>query len=155
MQIATRTVSNNIPCQGISVRTTNQDESNTKSAKIGEMWQNFYQNYFAKLPEDSDIYGIYHNYESDTNGAFDVTAGWHQVEDSSLFDTNDLITVTIPKGKYLVFSEKGDMPDAVINAWQNVWAYFNNADSTHTRLYNIDFEHYVSESQVDVYIGIE
>ena len=55
----------------------------------------------------------------------------------------------------MVFSEQGAMPIAVITAWQKAWAYFNDPSCEHNRLYNVDFEHYVSQSQVDVYIGIE
>ena len=66
-----------IACRGISVRTTNHAEISHDTAKLGRLWQKFYQNYAGQLPEGEDIYGIYHNYESDDLvGAFDVVASW-------------------------------------------------------------------------------
>ncbi|WP_296402896.1 GyrI-like domain-containing protein [Psychrobacter sp.] len=154
MSITIKEIDQAIPCQALSIRTTNQAEANPQTAKIGAMWQKFYQNYFTKLPQNINIYGIYCHYESDANGEFDVIAGFEKNEDS-VIDSNELFDVTIPQGKYLVFSEEGTMPDAVITAWQTVWECFDDANCKHTRLYDVDFEHYVSESQVDVYIGIE
>ena len=142
-------------CQGISVRTTNHDELSPQSAKIGSLWQHFYQNHFNRLKPNSDLYGIYHNYESDALGAFDVTASW-RVNDyqGDIEAIDNLETVVIPTGKYLIFSESGEMPGAVINAWQAVWQYFNELDCRFDRRYDVDFEHYVNETKVDIYIGV-
>ena len=155
-----------LACKGISVRTTNNAEISHETAKLGRLWQKFYQNHVGNLPEGEDIYGIYHNYESDDLvGAFDVVAGWRvnpeQAETDPLNHANasHVVTVTIPAGKYLVFSEKGNMPNTVMNAWEKAWEYFNDASCSHTRTYNVDFEHYIAGNleygQVDVYIGIE
>lgn len=155
MTIDIKTLTETIACQGLTVRTTNQQELNPVTAKLGTLWLSFYQNIFSKLPAGSAAYGIYHNYESDAHGAFDVTASCEQHTALASDGSLDLTVVTIPAGKYVVFSEQGAMPIAVITAWQKAWAYFNDPNCEHTRLYNVDFEHYVSQSQVDVYIGIE
>ena len=59
----------------------------------------------------------------------------------------------------MVFSEKGNMPNTVMNAWEKVWEYFNAPSCEHTRSYDVDFEHYIDGNleygQVDLYIGIE
>ena len=155
-----------IACKGISVRTTNQAEISHETAKLGRLWQKFYQNYMGDLPEGQDIYGIYHNYESaDLVGAFDVVAGWEvdngqaQPDNGAVADKSNLVTITIPAGKYLVFSETGNMPNTVMNAWEKAWEYFNDPSCEHTRTYNVDFEHYIDGNleygQVDLYIGIE
>lgn len=72
---------------------------------------------------------------------------------------SDVVTVTIPAGKYLVFTEEGRMPNTVMNAWEKAWEYFHNSDCEHTRTYNVDFEHYIGGNleygQLDLYIGIE
>lgn len=151
-------------CTGISVRTTNNAEITHETAKLGRLWQKFYQNHVSQLEKGDDIYGIYHNYESDDLvGAFDVVASWkvssEQSGDESVAGDSNLVTVAIPAGKYLVFSEKGNMPNTVMNAWEKAWVYFNDPNCEHTRLYNVDFEHYIEGNleygQVDVYIGIE
>ena len=155
MTIDIKTLTETIACQGLTVRTTNQQELNPVTAKLGTLWLSFYQNIFSKLPAGSAAYGIYHNYESDAHGAFNVTASCEKDKEIASAENLDLTVVTIPAGKYVVFSEQGTMPIAVIAAWQKAWAYFNDPSCEHTRLYNVDFEHYVSQSQVDVYIGVE
>ncbi|MEN2752227.1 GyrI-like domain-containing protein [Psychrobacter sp. FBL11] len=168
-----------IVCKGISTRTTNNAEISHDTAKLGRLWQKFYQNHVSHLAEGEDIYGVYQNYESeDLVGAFDVVASW-KVENAqaagegsdeernvlsaenilSAAHASDVVTVTIPAGKYLVFSEEGRMPNTVMNAWEKAWEYFHNPDCAHTRTYKVDFEHYIGGNleygQVDLYIGIE
>ena len=156
-----KTLEQPITCHGISVRTNNLAETREDSAKLGSLWQSFYQSHVAKLAEAADIYGIYHHYERDDTGDFDVVAAWaegsYQGEPSD--EKNELVTVTIPAGKYMVFSESGAMPDTVIDAWEKVWAYFNDPSCEHTRTYGVDFEQYLEgnleRGQVDLHIGIE
>jgi len=161
MSSQVKELSTAIACQGISVRTTNLAETSFETAKLGRLWQKFYQNHVEHLSEGEDIYGVFHNYESeDLVGAFDVVASWntanHEDNDES---SAELVTVTIPAGKYLVFTEEGRMPNTVMNAWEKAWEYFHNPDCAHTRTYNVDFEHYIGGNleygQLDLYIGIE
>lgn len=172
-----------ITCKGISARTTNNAEISFDTAKLGRLWQKFYQNHVSHLAEGEDVYGIYHNYESDDLvGAFDVVASWKVESDKkegeddneanhkdsnvlsaenilSAAHSSDVVTVSIPTGKYMVFSEHGRMPNTVMNAWEKAWTYFNDPSCEHKRNYNVDFEHYVGGNlefgQVDLYIGIE
>ncbi|MGM8872202.1 GyrI-like domain-containing protein [Psychrobacter sp. 2Y5] len=179
MSSSVKELSSAIVCQGISARTTNLAETEYETAKLGRLWQKFYQNHVSHLSEGEDIYGVYYNYESeDLVGAFDVVASWKveseqaagqdDSEDNNVLSPenilsaahgSDVITVTIPAGKYLVFTEEGRMPNTVMNAWEKAWEYFHNPDCEHTRTYNVDFEHYIGGNlefgQVDLYIGIE
>jgi predicted transcriptional regulator YdeE len=43
---------------GISVRTKNADEMQPQTAKIGELWQQFYQDIAPKLQNGATIYVI-------------------------------------------------------------------------------------------------
>lgn len=152
-------LSDAIVCKGISARTTNNAEISHDTAKLGRLWQKFYQNHMKSLSEGEDIYGVFHNYESDDLvGAFDVVASWKADSDDTT-NASDVVTVSIPAGKYLVFSEKGNMPNTVMNAWEKAWEYFNNPSCELTRTYKVDFEHYIGGNleygQVDLYIGIE
>ncbi|MEN6671101.1 GyrI-like domain-containing protein [Psychrobacter sp. B38] len=169
MTSQTKTLTEALTCKGISVRTTNNAEISHETAKLGRLWQKFYQNHAGQLPEGEDIYGVYHNYESDDLvGAFDVVAGWqinHEQDETELassdaaLNTGNVVEVTIPAGKYLVFSENGNMPNTVMNAWEKAWEYFNAPDCEHTRTFEVDFERYIDGNleygQVDLYIGIE
>lgn len=161
-----KTLPEAIACSGISVRTTNNAEISQETARLGRLWQKFYQNHADQLAEGEDIYGVYHNYESeDLVGAFDVVAGWKTDSEQESSDTDDranaanVVTVNIPAGKYLVFSEEGRMPYTIMNAWEKAWTYFNDRSCEHVRTFNVDFEHYIGGNleygQVDVYIGIE
>lgn len=164
-----------IVCKGISTRTTNNAEISHDTAKLGRLWQKFYQNHASHLSEGEDIYGVYHNYESDDLvGAFDVVASWEVKSEQAAGENvdplspenilsaahgSDVVTVTIPAGKYLVFTEEGRMPNTVMNAWEKAWEYFHDRDCEHNRSYNVDFEHYIGGNleygQLDLYIGIE
>ncbi len=152
-----------LACKGISIRTTNIAEISQDTAKLGRLWQKFYQNYAGDLTEDEDIYCVYHNYETeDEIGAFDVVASW-KVDDEQDKLRNDipgtLVTATIPAGKYLLFSEYGYMPNTVMNAWEKVSEYFNNSSCEHIRAFDVDFEQYIDGNleygQVDLYISIK
>ena len=161
-----KTLPEAIACSGISVRTTNNAEISQETAKLGRLWQKFYQNHADQLAEGEDIYGVYHNYESeDLVGAFDVVAGWKTDSEQESSDTDNranaanVVTVNIPAGKYLVFSEEGRMPYTIMNAWEKAWTYFNDRSCEHVRTFDVDFEHYIGGNleygQVDLYIGIE
>ena len=161
-----KTLPEAIACSGISVRTTNNAEISQETAKLGRLWQKFYQNHAGQLAEGEDIYGVYHNYESeDLVGAFDVVAGWKTDSEQESSDNDNranaanVVTVTIPAGKYLVFSEEGRMPYTIMNAWEKAWTYFNDRSCEHVRTFDVDFEHYIGGNleygQIDLYIGIE
>jgi predicted transcriptional regulator YdeE len=59
-------------------------------------------------------------------------------------------------GQYRKFEAKGKMPEAVVQAWQEIWA--NDADLD--RKYTADFEVYGAKSQqgddsvVDIFIAV-
>lgn len=133
---------------GFTVRTKNSDELNPATAKIGPCWNKFFTEIAPSLEVNSKVYGLYSNYESDASGEFDVTACTNQKNNTSKL-------VTIKKGKYLVFSAKGEMPQTVIDIWGNIWNYFTRNDREYERAYLTDFEFYKSSDEVEVYIGIK
>lgn len=145
---------------GLSVRTKNANEMQPATAKIGQLWGDFYQHIIPKLKVASLSYGVYSQYESDFNGEFDVLAGADSASVMDAADREGLDSVVITAGTYLVFSKKGAMPQAVIEAWGDVWAYFSAKDCPHQRAYSTDFEQYRSMSEmsemseVDIYIAI-
>ena len=56
--------------QGLQVRTKNVDEMNSGKQKIAPLWGRFFNEVFPTLQEGATVYGVYHNYESDAQGAF-------------------------------------------------------------------------------------
>ncbi|MBS0214673.1 MAG: GyrI-like domain-containing protein [Proteobacteria bacterium] len=128
--------------QGGSICTNNAREA-TDSGKIPDLWAKFY----AAHPDPKETaYGVYSGYESDASGEFTVTAG---IKVASMADA----TVAIQAGTYLMFPANGVMPAAIIDAWNDVWAYFSRSQ-LHVRAYETDFEQYIGPESAIIHIGI-
>ena len=150
MQPSCQTLGQPIPIAGISVRTTNAAEFNPVTGKIAGLWARFFsEGLFDTLPNklpESPVYGVYSGYESDYMGAFDVTAGVAISKAQGQLE--------LQAGEYLVFSATGPMPQTVLQTWGVVWQYFqSNADVK--RRYATDFEAYLANDKVEIYIGVE
>ncbi len=133
---------------GISVTTNNKIEM-TDSERIAPLWEQYTNEYvYTKTlnkVNDSSMYGVYSNYVSDYNGDYDVTVG---VEISKAKNV-----IIIENEHYLVFSKKGELPQIVLETWQEIWDYFENNDE-YKRKYSIDFEKYTKEDEIEIYISI-
>jgi len=141
---------------GIETQTTNE---NGKSAKdLGKLWEQFYtENIPSKISNkiSNEIYSIYTDYESDYTGKYTCVIG---MKVNSLNQIpNGLIGREFKSGKYQKFVAKGQMPNAVIGTWQQIW----KKDKELNRKYTSDFEVYGQESQngenseVEIYIATE
>ena len=136
---------------GLSVRTNNRHEM-TAEGRIGGLWQGFSEHIAPRLKEGSQVYGVYCRYDGDHLGDFDVVAGTDQ---RGLEDGPDRVTVTLADSEYLVFPAQGELPQAVIDTWQRIWAFFEQPDCPHRRAYTTDFEHYVTPDRADIYIAVK
>ncbi len=133
--------------KGLQTRTKNIDEMHSDTQKIAPLWEKFYTEIMPNLKEGTSLYGVYHNYESDAHGMYDILVGSEE-------HGEDLVPVTLQEGRYLKFSVKGEMPGAIIDAWTRVWAYFEDPSIDERRAYETDFEHYISMNEADIYIGV-
>ncbi len=136
---------------GLTVRTTNEKEMNL-AGQIPQLWQTFDNTVEVDYQNGNRVYGVYYDYESDATGEFNVLAGTDQTDCNS---TAALQTIKIQSGKYLVFHAKGAMPQIVMETWGKVWTYFSNEDCEFSRLYTTDFEYYVFDDEIKVYIAVE
>ena len=134
---------------GLQIRTKNADEMNPETQKIAPLWGRFYSEVLPTLSEGATLYGVYHNYESDAQGEFDVLVGADSLE-----ETEEMKSVALQAGKYLMFPVKGELPQAIIDTWIQVWAYFEDPSIDERRAYETDFERYISENEVEIYIGV-
>ena len=141
-----------IDAVGYSVRTTNANEQNPATAKIGSIWEKFFTVALPKLTAQSKVYGVYTNYESDHTGEFDVIACANTLSTDTLADS---VSVQMEAGKYLIFAAQGQMPQAVIGLWGEVWEYFGTANCEHTRSFTTDFEFYKGADEIEIYIAIK
>ena len=138
--------------KGLSIRTSNDAETNPSLGKIPKLWMQFDKNVQVDYPSGNRVYGVYYNYESDASGEYSVLAGTDQADCNSSIELED---VTINSGKYLVFHAKGSMPQVVIETWGKIWNYFSKENTEHTRAYTTDFEYYLSESEIKIYIALK
>lgn len=134
---------------GLTIRTTNREESDPATARIGKLWGRFFgEETYASTPDrtgDARIFSVYSAYESDAHGAFDVTAGVAvSGGDGSL---------SVEAGDYLVFNGQGQMPQMVIATWERIWQYFE-AHPEVARRYRSDFEAYEGPDKVAIHIGV-
>jgi predicted transcriptional regulator YdeE len=134
---------------GFQARTTNVAEQNPKTAQIGSLWEQFFSS--PLFSPAGDVVGVY---SRDAMGAFDVTAGAStDVRFSGVFPPNAK-AVQIQSGQYLVFRGKGAMPQAVIDAWVNIWQHFSQPRNDVARVFATDFEKYIGADEVAIYIGV-
>lgn len=140
----------NLMISGISAITNNKFELESEDGKIAQLWddyieKNVYGSTFNKV-NSKYMYGVYSDYTSDVNGDYKVTIG---VEVSKPKNA-----IVIQDERYLVFSKKGELPDVVLQTWAEIWEYFEN-NSEYERKYTVDFEKYVKEDEIEIYISIK
>lgn len=134
---------------GISDTTNNQNELDENTARIPKLWDKYFNdgvyNKTFNKSEKGYMYGVYSDYVSNEEGDYKITIG--------IEVTKPKKAIVIENEKYLVFSKKGELPDVVTDAWQDVWEYFDG-EPNYERAYKIDFEKYVSEDEIEIYISI-
>jgi predicted transcriptional regulator YdeE len=137
---------------GITIRTTNQNGQSQKD--IGGLWQRFMADGILQKIEgriSDDTYCVYTDYETDHTGFYTTLIGCK-------VDTVDHIAegftgLTIPSGKYQVYTLAGKFPEKVHLAWQEIW------DSDANRAYTADFDLYsanaksFAETEVKIYLA--
>ena len=137
---------------GISIRTTNANEMNPARAKIAALYQEFDKKITVDYKNGARVYGVYYNYESDASGEYSVMAGTDQPGETS---GDGIETLVIPRGHYMVFAAKGDMPQVVIDTWGKIWRYFSAEGVSHPRAYTTDFEFYKNQQEIEIHIAVK
>ena len=141
---------------GIETKTTNQNEKASKD--IGKLWGEFFSlNVPSKIvnKESDDIYAIYTDYESDYTGKYTCVIGMRVNSLEQI--PNDLIGREFKNDKYQKFIAKGEMPNAVVKTWKEIWS----KDKELNRKYTADLEIYGKNSQngknseVSIYIAMQ
>lgn len=141
---------------GIATKTTN--ENGKASEDLGKLWEQFYTKNIPSQIVDiksDEIYAIYTDYESDYKGQYTCIIGM-KVNSLDKVPT-DLIGREFRSGKYQKFIAKGQMPNAIMETWKEIWS----KDKELNRKYTADFEVYGKNSQngenseVDIYIAMQ
>lgn len=129
---------------GIKARINNAGDINPDTQKIAALWSKFGGEVSPPFPR----YGVYHNYDTDFGDEYDLLVGI-EAEANGQFDS-----VPIQEDRYLKFSAKGELHQAVMQCWEQIWAYFQDPSIDERRAYETDFELYKSENEVEIYIGV-
>ena len=136
---------------GITARTNNHAPD--MGSVIGGLWESFYaKGVYDSIPADRRgcVLGIYSDYESDENGDYDMTAACEVADDTGL--PENLRIRTIPAGRYAKFVVRGDVQQALVQFWMELWSMNLN------RTFQADFEEYHGmtgeEAEIHVYIGL-
>lgn len=146
---------------GIGIRTNNKKEVSS-DAEIPKQWSRFFTEQISgKIPNSlnsNEILGTYTQYENGVSGNYLMLIG-REVSQTDLLP-DDLIAITIPEAKYLVFtSEKGAITQIVPDTWKRIWRWFEENDVERT--FTGDFEVYdercsnPEKAIVDIYISIK
>lgn len=138
---------------GIRIRTCNRDESDPARARIPALWERFFAERVSEqvmnTVPDASIFAVYADYESDATGLYSVTAGV-----ATLAPNGDAFaSVCVQGGPYLVFENQGPMPQAVIDTWSRIWAFFEDHPE-HTRRFSTDFEEYRGPDGIAIHIAV-
>ncbi len=136
---------------GIQTRTSNAAEENLTTARLPLLWHDVYTELVPELAADEPVYGIYAGYESDQNGEYIVTAGAARRPEKCPLP---LVDVTVPAGRYLVFTGKGKMPETVIRVWLDIWEYFKRDDIAFERAFSADFEEYHGREETAIEVKV-
>lgn len=127
---------------GISTRTTNQN--NQAQQDLENLWGQFFaQNIFEKIPNklSNEVFAIYTDYKSNYTEDYTAIIG---ILVSTLDEIPDgLIGREFQGEKFQKFIAKGEMPNAVVDMWLDIW----QKDKELNRKYTYDFEVYGEKSQ--------
>ena len=129
---------------GFAARTSNEDPQ--MGAIIGDLWKQLYTpENTEKIQNRVNAYaiGLYSDYDKE---GYQVTAGF-EVSDAQ--SGNGFTVKTIPAGRYAKFSVHGDMIEAVADSWKEIW------ETPLDRTFTGDFEEYLSQEDIDIYIAIK
>ena len=129
---------------GFAARTSNEDPQ--MGAIIGDLWKQIYTpENTEKIQNRVNAYalGLYSDYDKE---GYQVTVGF-EVSDAE--SRNGFAIKTIPAGRYAKFSVHGDMIEAVADSWKEIW------ETPLDRTFTGDFEEYLSQEDIDIYIAIK
>ncbi|MDP0499230.1 MAG: effector binding domain-containing protein [Verrucomicrobiota bacterium JB022] len=145
-------LSQSLTVVGRAVRTSHHDHSRLPVSPIRELWSRYLCDDFpSQIARGGErIYGVYHEFENGWEGAYTVVAGMDNVP---AYDTET--QVQLQPGRYLVFSCKGEKETASYGCWDAAWRYFEQGDCPHTRRFATDFEQYLPDDTVELYISVE
>lgn len=141
---------------GLSCQTSNaaeMDAQRPERARIGPLWAQF-----AASGLKGEVFGAYFDYRDRHHADYRVLAGIRapasEQERLANAGARSDCRLQVPAGRYLVFEARGALPQALIQTWGEVWAYFEQAGAP-ARAYGVDLERYLGADHAQVCIGLK
>jgi len=125
----------------LSLRTNNFNDPEIIK-KVTDLWA-------AALKKLSDhngsIYGVYHNYESNYQGDYDLSISivTEQLQDN---------TITLGHN-YREFPITLNQSSSIVEVWQNIWQMEKNGELD--RQYDADYEEYRADGTVSIFVSLK
>ncbi|MEO3813574.1 effector binding domain-containing protein [Sphaerisporangium sp. B11E5] len=139
---------------GYAVRTTNADEADPSRARLPGLWaRSGVPGAFAHIPGrvDENLYAVLFDYDgSDQQGAYTQVVGAAVRTLARL--PEGMVAVRVPAVPSLKVEAHGPMPQALIEAWQEVWRH-TEAGSVPPRAFTTDLEIH-HPAGVDLYLAV-
>jgi len=142
---------------GLACRTRNQFETAESSARIPQVWEDFYDkkaiHKIENIKNPNCIMGVFTKYESDQDGFYTMILGTEVKEFGHI--PEGLIGLSIMDNQYLLFSGEGELPDSVLDTWENASDFFSE-NRDYQRGYTTDIEVYNLDEleSVKLYIAV-
>jgi predicted transcriptional regulator YdeE len=133
---------------GFSVRTSNAELDTDGPGPIGALWGKLLSRTDEAPWADAPV-GVYHDYESDHHGPYTLFVGYPMRAGAAVSAGWEVLDV--PETECLVFRAEGEIPAALIEAWERIWAHFDD-DAAHVRDYTFDVERF-DEDGADIWIA--
>ncbi|MFD1412468.1 GyrI-like domain-containing protein [Oceanobacillus jeddahense] len=122
------------------IRTNNFRDEHVMQ-KITEMWKKAST---VLSNKNDNVYGLYHEYESDYKGDYTLCVAIESKDASSLVIPNDT--------KYEIFKVDHNEEQGVFNTWNEIWTKEESGQLN--RAYTFDFEKYYPGGDVAIYIAV-
>ncbi|MDH2428197.1 effector binding domain-containing protein [Sphaerisporangium sp. TRM90804] len=138
---------------GHAVRTSNAAEADPARALLPALWQRAgAPGAFAHVPgrADENLYAVLVDYESDDKGAFTQVVGVAVRTAAGL--PEGMVAVRVPGVRSLKVEAHGPMPQALVEAWQQVWRH-TGSGGVPARAFTTDLEVH-HRAGVDLYLAI-
>ena len=132
---------------GVQIRTSNAEAMDT----IGPLWGRVMsEGLIQQIPDpaDSQLIAVYSNYESYHTGAYDYTIGRRVNAVGEV--PEGMAHVEFPESRYAVVTAKGEMPDAVVQTWMQIW------EANLPRGFRADFEvhDFTNPDEVEIWLSL-
>lgn len=138
---------------GVEVRTDNESEMKG-AGKIGGLWRTFADKRAELIPfgiaEDTLPVAVYHDYDGDHTAPYTLLIGVEWPLETA--PPPGWVKREFAASLSHVWTAQGDMPDAVIDAWQTIWTYYEKANDRR-RSFEADLERYTPDG-LEIHLGV-